>query len=54
MLLYTVFNLSLAVWLMKGFLDEIPRAFEEAALVDGYSRISLPARRAARRAPEWP
>ena len=38
-LLYTVFNLSLAVWLMKGFLDEIPRAFEEAALVDGYSRI---------------
>lgn len=36
--LYTVFNLSLAVWLMKGFLDEIPRAFEEAALVDGYSR----------------
>jgi multiple sugar transport system permease protein len=37
-LLYTVFNLSLAVWLMKGFLDEIPRAFEEAAMVDGYSR----------------
>jgi multiple sugar transport system permease protein len=37
-LLYTVFNLSLAVWLMKGFLDEIPRAYEEAALVDGYSR----------------
>jgi multiple sugar transport system permease protein len=38
-LLYTSFNLSLAVWLMKGFLDEIPRAFEEAALVDGYSRV---------------
>lgn len=38
-LLYTVFNLSLAVWLMKGFLDEIPRAFEEAALVDGYTRM---------------
>ena len=37
-LLYTVFNLSLAVWLMKGFLDEIPRAYEEAALIDGYSR----------------
>ena len=36
-LLYTSFNLSLAVWLMKGFVDEIPRAFEEAALVDGYS-----------------
>lgn len=38
-LLYTSFNLSLAVWLMKGFVDEIPRAFEEAALVDGYSRF---------------
>lgn len=39
-LLYTSFNLSLAVWLMKGFIDEIPRAFEEAALVDGYSRVA--------------
>ena len=39
-LLYTAFNLSLAIWLMKGFLDEIPRAFEEAALVDGYSRLA--------------
>lgn len=38
-LLYTVFNLSLAVWLMKGFLDEIPRAWEEAAEIDGYSRL---------------
>jgi multiple sugar transport system permease protein len=38
-LLYTSFNLSLAVWLMKGFVDDIPRAFEEAALVDGYSRL---------------
>jgi multiple sugar transport system permease protein len=38
-LLYTSFNLSLSVWLMKGFIDEIPRAFEEAALVDGYSRL---------------
>ena len=38
-LLYTAFNLSLAVWLMKGFIDEIPRAYEEAALMDGYSRL---------------
>jgi multiple sugar transport system permease protein len=37
--LYTSFNLSLSVWLMKGFIDEIPRAYEEAALVDGYSRL---------------
>jgi multiple sugar transport system permease protein len=37
-LLYTVFNLSLSVWLLNGFIDEIPREYEEAALVDGYSR----------------
>lgn len=37
-ILYTVFNLSLSVWLIKGFMDEIPREYEEAALVDGYSR----------------
>jgi len=40
-LLYTVFNLSLAVWLMKGFIDEIPIEYEEAALVDGYSRFQV-------------
>ncbi|MDW8317251.1 MAG: carbohydrate ABC transporter permease [Anaerolineae bacterium] len=38
-LLYTVFNLSLAVWLLKGFIDEIPREYEDAALVDGYTRL---------------
>lgn len=38
-LLYTAFNLSFAVWLMKGFVDEIPREYEEAALVDGYTRF---------------
>jgi len=38
-LLYTSFNLSLSVWLMKGFIDDIPRTYEEAALVDGYSRL---------------
>ena len=37
--LYAAFNLSLAVWLMKGFIDEIPRAYEEAALMDGYPRL---------------
>jgi multiple sugar transport system permease protein len=38
-LLYTCFNLSFAVWLLKGFIDEIPKEYEEAALVDGYSRM---------------
>lgn len=38
-ILYTAVNLSLSVWLLKGFMDEIPREYEEAALVDGYSRF---------------
>ncbi len=38
-LLYTAFNLSFSVWLMKGFMDEIPKEYEEAALVDGYTRL---------------
>ena len=38
-LLYTTFNLSFAVWLMKGFIDEIPTEYEDAALVDGYTRF---------------
>jgi multiple sugar transport system permease protein len=38
-LLYTAVNLSLAVWLLKGFMDEIPREYEEAAMIDGYSRM---------------
>ena len=38
-ILYTAINISLAVWLLKGFIDEIPREYEEAAMVDGYTRF---------------
>ncbi|TIP36051.1 MAG: carbohydrate ABC transporter permease, partial [Mesorhizobium sp.] len=38
-ILYVAFNLSFSVWLMKGFMDEIPKEYEEAALVDGYTRM---------------
>jgi len=38
-LLYTAVNLSLSVWLLKGFIDEIPLEYEEAALIDGYTRF---------------
>lgn len=38
-LLYTGVNLSLSVWLLKGFIDEIPLEYEEAALIDGYTRF---------------
>ncbi len=38
-ILYTAVNVSLSVWLLKGFVDEIPREYEEAAMIDGYSRF---------------
>ncbi len=38
-ILYTAVNLSLSVWLLKGFMDEIPKEYEEAAMVDGYTRL---------------
>lgn len=38
-LLYTAMNVSFCVWLMVGFIDEIPTEYEEAALVDGYTRF---------------
>ena len=38
-LLYTAVNVSLAVWLLKGFIDEIPREYEDAAMIDGYTRL---------------
>jgi multiple sugar transport system permease protein len=47
-LLYTTQNVPLAVWLMLGFVQELPRELDEAALIDGASpfqsfvRIGLP------------
>ena len=37
-IVYTLFNLSLAIWMLKGFLQEIPLELEEAARVDGATR----------------
>jgi multiple sugar transport system permease protein len=37
-IVYTIFNLPLAIWMLKGFLQEIPLEVEEAALSDGASR----------------
>jgi multiple sugar transport system permease protein len=31
--------MGLAVWLLHSFIDEIPREYEEAAMIDGYSRL---------------
>ena len=38
-IIYTAFNLPFVVWMIRGFFAELPRELEEAALVDGDSRI---------------
>lgn len=35
---YIAFNLPLVVWIMKGFLDDLPSELDQAAMVDGCSR----------------
>jgi multiple sugar transport system permease protein len=40
-LIYTSMNLSLVVWIMRGFFESIPIEVEEAAEVDGYSRLEI-------------
>ena len=34
-LLYCIFNLPFAIWLLKGMMDAIPREMDEAAYIDG-------------------
>lgn len=38
---YISFNLPLVVWLMKGFIDDVPIAIEEAAQIDGASAFQV-------------
>ena len=36
---YLTFALAFSVWMLKGYFDGIPREIEEAALIDGASRL---------------
>ena len=40
-LVYSVTALPFCVWTLKGYFDTIPKALEEAALVDGASRLTI-------------
>jgi multiple sugar transport system permease protein len=40
-LLYTVFNLSFSTYLLKGFFDDIPHEYDDAGLLDGYTRLQV-------------
>ena len=39
-LVYTAFNITFCVWMMESFFHEIPVDLEEAAMVDGDSRLT--------------
>lgn len=38
---YLTFNVPFAVWMLKGFIADIPEEIEESAMVDGYSRFQV-------------
>jgi multiple sugar transport system permease protein len=38
---YIAFSLPLTIWILVGFFDEIPRELDDAALVDGCSRMQV-------------
>jgi len=38
-LFYQLFNLPLIIWLLRGYFKDVPREIEEAAMLDGASRI---------------
>ena len=38
-LIYTAFNVPFTIWMMKGFVDEVPAEYEDAAMLDGYTRL---------------
>ena len=38
---YSVTALPLCVWMLKGFFDSVPRALEEAAMLDGCNQVEV-------------
>lgn len=38
-LIYAAFNVSFTIWMVKGFVDEIPAEYEDAAMLDGFTRF---------------
>ncbi|MFC3030471.1 MULTISPECIES: carbohydrate ABC transporter permease [Roseomonadaceae] len=41
MLLYAAFFVSLSTWIMRAFIDQVPRELEEAAVVDGATLLQI-------------
>jgi multiple sugar transport system permease protein len=40
-LVYVAFNLPFAIWMLRGFLVEVPRDLDEAAMLDGLGHIAI-------------
>lgn len=40
-IVYLSFNIPFTIWMMRGFIEEIPQEIEEAALIDGCSRLKV-------------
>ncbi|HET7839498.1 MAG TPA: carbohydrate ABC transporter permease [Rectinemataceae bacterium] len=36
---YTTFTIPFSIWLLNGYLDDLPTSLEEAAMVDGANRV---------------
>jgi multiple sugar transport system permease protein len=41
---YTTFNIPFTIWMMRGFIEDLPMELEEAAFVDGCNRIQVMAK----------
>lgn len=40
-LIYTAMNMTFGIWNLKGYFDTVPKSLEEAAIVDGASKLQL-------------
>ena len=40
-LVYVAFNLPFAIWMLRGFLVEVPRDLDEAATLDGLGHLAI-------------
>jgi multiple sugar transport system permease protein len=40
-LVYIAFNLPFAIWMLRGFLVEVPRDLDEAAMLDGLGHLTI-------------
>lgn len=40
-LVHCLFNVPIAIWILSSFMSAVPRAFDETAFLDGYSRAGF-------------